>query len=170
MKRDEVFPSKYLKAEEATFANGDVTVTIKDVVKEEMQGGKGSDKAKEEKPVMYFKELSKGLVMNKTNWGVCEALLGSDDSDDWQGERVILTVIETVAYGEAVKGIRIKDQKPVLDKSKVIAAYQKMYERGVKVELDGIENYVIDPNMPVDEIMQIGKELRHKVEAAEAFA
>ena len=82
MKTNDVFPSKYLKAEDDAFENGDMTATIKDVVKEQL--GQGKD----EKPVMYFREFAKGLVVNKTNWATCDKLFASDDSDDWIGQKV----------------------------------------------------------------------------------
>jgi len=164
MKTNEVFPSKYLKAEDELFALGDVTATIKDIAKETMRGQKGE----ETKAVMYFKELPKGLVMNKTNWGICEKMFASDESDDWLGHKVTLTSIEAVAYGEAVKSIRILDRKPV-DKQALLDRFSKLYQRGVELKIEGIENYTIAPNMPDNEIIELGKELKAKIEAAESF-
>jgi hypothetical protein len=164
MKTNEVFPSKFLKAEDETFALGEVVATIKDVSKEIMQGKKGE----EDKPVMYFRELQKGLVMNKTNWGTCEKLFASDESDDWIGHKVILAAIETVAFGEPVKGIRILDKKPA-DRAALLVRYTKLYERGVKVNLEGITDYAIGADMSEQEIIDLGRELKAKIEAAEAF-
>lgn len=166
MKTNDVFPSKYLKAEDDLFTAGDVTATIKDVVLETLES---REKGKESKPVMFFKELPKGLILNKTNWGVCEKLFGSDDSDNWLNERVVLTTVDVDAFGDVVKAIRIKNQKPVADKGKLIEHYQKLWERGKKANIDGIENYVIVPTMSADEIKALGVELKGKVEAAEAF-
>lgn len=170
MKTNDVFPSKYLKAEDDLFDNGEVVATIKDVTLETMRGGQNSGNAEQSKPVMFFKELPKGLVMNKTNWGICTKLFSSDDSDDWNGQRVALNVIETVAYGEAVKSIRVSEKKPVADKKTLMERYQKLWERGNKAGLDGIGAYTITPDMTEAEIMELGKELKGKVEAAEAFA
>lgn len=164
MKTNDVFPSKFLKAEDETFALGEVVATIKDVSKETMQGQKGQ----EEKPVMFFRELPKGLVMNKTNWGTCEKLFSSDESDDWIGHKVILAAIETVAFGEPVKGIRILDKKPA-DRAALLDRYQKLYERGLKVKLEGVEDYAISADMSEQEIIELGRELKAKIEAAEAF-
>ena len=162
MKTNDVFPSKYLKAAEESFENGDLTATIKDIVKEQL--GQGKD----EKPVMYFREFAKGLVVNKTNWATCEKLFTSDDSDDWIGQKVAMYVTEVDSFGDVVKAIRIRATKPV-NKQALIDRFSKLYERGMQLKIEGIENYVIAPNMPEDEIIQLGKELKAKIEAAEQF-
>lgn len=169
MKTNDAFPSKYLKSEEALFDDGEVTATIKDVVKETMRGGQNSGKAEQDKPVMYFRELPKGLVMNKTNWGICEKMFGSDESDDWIGNKVTLTVIETVAYGEAVKSIRISEKK-ASNRQALLDRFSKLYERANAAQIENVADYVIAPNMTDQEIIALGKELKEKVEAAEAFA
>lgn len=166
MKTNEVFPSKYLKAEDDTFASGDVTVTIKGVAIEKLTS---REKGEENKPVMFFNELPKGLIVNKTNWGICEKLFASDDSDDWLNERVALTTVDVDAFGDVVRAIRIKSQKPKADKSALIERYTKLWERGKKINLDNIDSYVITPNMDEQEIKDLGVELRRKVEAAENF-
>lgn len=167
MRTNDVFPSKYLKAEDEIFDDGEVVATIKEVALESL---KSREKGEENKPVMYFKELPKGLILNKTNWGICERLFGSDDSDDWLNERVLLTTVDVDAFGDVVKAIRVKNQKPKVDKSALLDRYQKLWERGKVIGLDGIENYVIRPDMDESEIKQLGIELLKKVEAAEAFA
>jgi hypothetical protein len=170
MKTNDAFPSKYLKSEEALFDDGEVIATIKDVVKETMRGGQNSGNKEQDKPVMYFRELPKGLVVNKTNWGICEKMFGSDESDDWIGQKVSLTVIETVAYGEAVKSIRISERKPIGNRQALLDRFAKLYERAAAAQIENVTDYVIAPNMTDQEIISLGKELKDKVEAAEAFA
>lgn len=170
MKTNDAFPSKYLKSEEALFDDGEVIATIKDVVKEKMHGGKSNNGAEQDKPVMYFRELPKGLVVNKTNWGICEKMFGSDESDDWIGNKVTLTVIETVAYGEAVKSIRISEKKPKVNKQELLDRYSKLFERARQLGIENVENYAITPTMDESEIMDLGKELKQKIAAAEIFA
>jgi hypothetical protein len=170
MKTNDAFPSKYLKSEEALFDDGEVIATIKDVVKETMRGGQNSGAKEQDKPVMYFRELPKGLVVNKTNWGICEKMFGSDESDDWIGNKVTLTVIETVAYGEAVKSIRISEKKPKVNKQELLDRYAKIFERARQLGIENVENYAITPTMDESEIMDLGKELKGKVNAAELFA
>lgn len=167
MKTNDVFPSKYLKAEDDIFDNGgEVTVTIKNVVSEKLQS---RDKGDEQKPVMMFRELPKGLILNKTNWGVCVKLFGSDESDDWLGEHVTLTTVDVDAFGDVVRAIRIKNQKPKANREALLARFQKVYEEARMLNVEGLENYVISPNMPDDEIVTLGKELRGKVDAAQNF-
>lgn len=167
MKTNDVFPSKYLKAEDDLFDDGEVAATIKEVVLESL---KSRERGEENKPVMYFKELPKGLIVNKTNWGICAKLFNSDDSDDWLSERVLMTTVDVDAFGDVVRAIRIKNQKPKVDKGALIERYQKLWERGKAVKIANIENYVIAPNMSDQEIKDLGIELLKKVEAAEVFA
>jgi hypothetical protein len=166
MKTNDVFPSNYLKAEDDMFENGEVIATIKDVKLETLTSQKGE----EDKPIMFFKEYEKGLVVNKTNWKVCEKLFAANDSDKWLGERVILTTVDVDAFGDVVRAIRIKNQRPPADKKALLEHYQKLWERGKKANMEGIENYVISPDLSAEDITTIGKELRTKVEAAETFS
>lgn len=164
MKTNDVFPSKFLKAEDDIFDNGaEVIATIKDVVKEKM--GRGD----EEKPVMYFKELPKGFVVNKTNWSVIEKLLKADDSDDWIGEKIALTTMEVDSFGGIVRAIRVKPTKPVADKAALIKRFTTLFEEARNLKVEGYENYSITPDMPDSEIIELGKELKAKIEAAKAF-
>ena len=170
MKTNDAFPSKYLKAEDDIFDDGEVIATIKDVAKETMRGGRNSNQAEQDKPVMYFRELPKGLVMNKTNWGICEKMFGSDESDDWIGNKVSLGVIETVAYGEAVKSIRISEKKPKVNKQELLDRYSKLFARAKEIGVENVESYAIAPDMDESEIMDLGRELKQKIAAAELFA
>ena len=167
MKTNDVFPSKYLKAEDDIFDNGEVVATIKDV---QLESLKSREKGEESKPVIYFKELPKGLIVNKTNWGICAKLFASDDSDDWIGERVALVTVEVDAFGDVVKAIRIKSQKPTVNKQDVLDGYSKIFNRAREVGVENVENYAITPNMDASEILQLGKELKQKITAAELFA
>ena len=51
----------------------------------------------------------------------------------------------------------------------MIDRFSKLYEKGLQLKIEGIENYVVAPNMAEDEIIQLGKELKAKIEAAEQF-
>ncbi len=65
--------------------------------------------APEEKHVLHFKELPKPLVLNMTNGQLIEAIVGSDNSDDWIGKRVVLYNDKTVSFaGKLTGGIRIR--------------------------------------------------------------
>jgi hypothetical protein len=165
MKTNEVFPSRYLKAEDDLFEAGDVVATIKSV---ELESLKSKDKGEESKPVMYFKEMPKGLIINKTNWGICAKLFGSDDSDDWLNQRVALTTVEVDAFGDVVKAIRIKSQKPAADKAALLKHYSALFEKAQKLGIKDITSVPADATEA--QLLELGKALKLKVEAAEAFA
>jgi hypothetical protein len=167
MRTNEVFPSKFLKAEDELFDGGDVVATIKSV---ELESLKSRERGEESKPVMYFKDLPKGLILNKTNWGICEKLFGSDDSDDWTGERIALTTVDVDAFGDVVKAIRVKSQKPTVNKQAVLDSYSKLFARARELGVQNIEAYAITPTMDTQEIIDLGKELKGKINAAELFA
>lgn len=62
MKRDDVFPSPFLKAADL---NGEpVTLTIASVTYETFKNRKGND---EQKPVVAFRKTKKRLIVNITN-------------------------------------------------------------------------------------------------------
>jgi hypothetical protein len=167
MRTNEVFPSKFLKAEDELFDGGDVVATIKSV---ELESLKSRERGEESKPVMYFKDLPKGLILNKTNWGICEKLFGSDDSDDWTGERIALTTVDVDAFGDVVKAIRVKSQKPTVNKQAVLDSYSKLFARARELGVQNIEAYAITTTMDTQEIIDLGKELKGKINAAELFA
>lgn len=80
-----------------------LTLTITKVQAEEV----GQDK--EVKPVAYFKEDPRGLVLNKTNYGRLARALGSTDVDRWVGVRIELSYDPSVQFGgKEVGGLRVK--------------------------------------------------------------
>lgn len=105
MKSSDVYPSKYLKAED--FGDDEPVCTITEVVMEELES---KERGKEQKPVVYFKGLEKGLVLNKTNWGLIARQHG-DESDEWVGKQITLFVMDVEAFGEIVSAIRVKSTK-----------------------------------------------------------
>ena len=69
----------------------------------------GEDKPEELRWVLYFKEASKGLVLNQTNSQLAAMVTGSEESDDWPGKKVELFVDPTISYGgKIVGGVRIR--------------------------------------------------------------
>lgn len=159
---NDLFPSPYLTAHDVAHKP---TVTVKSFSKKTMKNKQGEE---EVKPVIFFNEFEKGMVLNKTNANTIAGLYGAV-LEDWIGERVTLHSVMVEAFGESTEAIRVMNSKPSADKATLIDRYQKLWERGKKVNMDGIENYVIGPDMPADEIIAIGKELKAKVEAAESF-
>ena len=98
------FPSRYLKANGITPG---MIATIDKVVDEVM------GEAQEQKPVVYFVELPKPCVLNKTN-GLTLADAFGDDETDWGGERVELTVIKVrrPGGGGLIDSISMAKAKP----------------------------------------------------------
>ena len=162
MKIDMMFPSKYLKASDA---EGNPTYTIRAVSVESM---KNRDDQDESKPVIFFNEVEKGMVLNRTNAKTIANMYG-DDTDNWIGERVTLTSVDVDAFGQTQKALRVSTKKPGVSKQALLDRFSKLYERAVSMKIEGVENYVIAPNMDEQEILNLGKELKLKVEAAEAF-
>lgn len=102
MKMSGVF-STHLKAEELG-AGKRLTVTIDHVEMEKV----GDD----HKPVMYFVGKQKGLALNKTNTNAITDILGTDESDDWTGARIVLYTTKVDYQGKRVLAIRVDEAKP----------------------------------------------------------
>lgn len=89
----------YLKGEDVT---QDIPVTIKNVVPEKVED--------EEKLVVYFHEIKKGMTLNKTNKDRLKEQFGTADTDKWIDGKVTLTTEE--AYNPTKKenapALRIK--------------------------------------------------------------
>ena len=61
---------------------------------------------------LTFEELDKPLVLNSTNIQLCEQVFKSDDTDDWQGKRIVLYTDPNVSFqGKLVGGIRVRAPK-----------------------------------------------------------
>lgn len=106
MKLSEAFPSNFLKADD--LGGKSVTVEISEVTFEEI--GQGRDK--ENKIIVAFKGKDKKLIVNKTNANTIAKLVGSDDTDDWAGNRITLTAREVDYQGTPMLAIRVSLQKP----------------------------------------------------------
>lgn len=58
---------------------------------------------------LLFKELDKPFVVNSTNGQLIEAIMGSKNSDDWIGKRIVLYVDPTISYrGKVTGGVRCR--------------------------------------------------------------
>ena len=100
MKLNDVFPGNFLKS--ADLMGKSVRVTIDRVTLEEI----GDD----EKPVMHFAGKSKGMVINKTNWGTLVNLTGQEDSDRWGGWSIVVYSAKVGFQGKMVDGLRVDDR------------------------------------------------------------
>lgn len=101
---NQAFPSKWLKADDCE--DGDLVLTIKRVTQEEV----GKDDM-EVKPVVYFRETEKGLVLNKTNAKTIANLHGPE-TDEWKGKRIALFATEVSMGGQQTMGLRVRLKAP----------------------------------------------------------
>lgn len=104
-KVSEMLPSKFLKKEDVP---SPVLVTIAAVSHELVEQDTG-----EMKWAMHFLEsinnTSKPMVLNSTNIQLCEAILGSDDTDQWIGKKIVVYTDPTIMFGgKVVGGLRVR--------------------------------------------------------------
>lgn len=114
MKLNELYPSKYLAADDI---DGEVVGTIKKLVFEEMKDNEGNS---QDKPVLYFQGVDKGMVLNKTN-GTRISTIHGDETDLWIGKRITLVKEMVDAFGKSSWAIRVKPTPPP---AKTKAAFQ----------------------------------------------
>ena len=101
-KVSEMIVSKFLRKEDF---DEDRVLTIKGVKLEDV-GNQG-----EQRWVVHFREVDKGMVLNITSIRVLEGAYG-DDSDGWIGKRVMVYVDPNVSFqGRVVGGLRLRAPK-----------------------------------------------------------
>lgn len=93
-----MYPSKYISA--VDLKGQAIRVTISHVNIEEMTDGK-------QKPVAYFENAQKGLVLNKTN-SQNIAVMHGNDTDQWAGKEVELFSAWVDFQGRTVEAIRVR--------------------------------------------------------------
>jgi hypothetical protein len=101
-KLSEIYGGNYMKAED--IAGREVNVVIEEV-------SIMKDKDDKKKAVLHFKGKDKTLPVNVTNANMIEELLGTDDTDDWVGQRICLYTTKVDFQGKRVLAIRIKEAK-----------------------------------------------------------
>lgn len=108
MKTSDMHPSRFMRADDLPETG--LVATMMGVVMEPIKGMDGKEKSK---PILSFVEAGvKPLVLNVTNTNTIEHLYG-DDSDDWQGQRITLTVVDVDSPNGRVPGIRVSTRKPI---------------------------------------------------------
>ena len=96
------FPTKYVSAADIT--GKEPIVTIARIVMEEIEEGK-------QKPVLYFANAQKGLVLNKTNSMNISTIYGPE-TDQWIGQSIQLFTTWVDFNGRSVEAVRVKPQTP----------------------------------------------------------
>lgn len=106
MNLNDAYPSRFLSAEDL---NGqDVTVTISSVALERI--GQGKDAV--DKLVIGFSGKKKFFVANKTNSRAIAKVLGSDETDEWVGQRITFGPREVEFQGDMVTALRVSLKAP----------------------------------------------------------
>ena len=105
MKRDHVFPSRYLKA--VDLKGEPRIVEIDHAPLEILKNSKGED---QRKIVLYFTQAKKSLPLNMTNFDSVAAICG-DDTEEWSGKKIELFPTTTQMGGEIVDCVRIRRPK-----------------------------------------------------------
>lgn len=106
MRIGEMKESKYLKKEDV--GQGKL-VTITSM---EQQNVAMEDQPPEMKWIVYFAEFPKGMVLNWTNIQLIAKAVGSEETDDWKGKKIVIYEDENVSFGgKLVGGIRCRGAK-----------------------------------------------------------
>jgi hypothetical protein len=103
MKRDDLFPSKYLKC--ADLKGKPRVVEIEQALIEMLKNAKGEE---QRKVVLYFKGAKKALPLNLTNYDSVAEIAGTDETNDWPGTRIELYPATTMMGGKITDCIRIR--------------------------------------------------------------
>ena len=100
--------SKFLKKEDLDYDNGNL-VTITGIGQQNVGLADGEEDLKW---CMSFKEFKKPMVLNSTNIQLTTKALGTDETDEWIGKRIVIYVDDNVSFGgKLVGGIRIRKQR-----------------------------------------------------------
>jgi len=101
MNINNAFPSKWLKSGDIT--GDDLILTIREVRMENIGQGENT----EVKPVVYFDETEKGLVLNKTNASTISQL-HTPETNSWVGKRIALFSTEVDFAGKQTLALRVR--------------------------------------------------------------
>lgn len=100
----DLYPSKYLKADDVDEMGGEVRAVIKALKIEELQD---PEHGKQDKPILYFLRMDKGLVLNKTNAEIIATAHGPD-TDNWVSKEILLITEPVTAFGQTKPAIRVR--------------------------------------------------------------
>lgn len=118
MNINNAFPSKYLKSGDIP-EDADLILTIKEVVQETV----GQGEEAESKPIVYFQEQEKGLVLNKTNATAIMGMYGPE-TNGWVGKRIAMFATEVDFAGKQTLALRVRLKAPKAGAERpVIAAF-----------------------------------------------
>jgi hypothetical protein len=103
MNISELKSSRFLKQSDVGVG---VLVTITSLTQENV----AADGAEETlKYCLHFEELERPMVLNSTNGQLIAKILGSEESDDWVGKKVVLYADPNISFGGKITGgIRVR--------------------------------------------------------------
>jgi hypothetical protein len=101
--RDDIFPSKYLRASDLN--DTAIVGTIQSATTETL---KSPDGTQQTKTILSFKGGKKTLPLNMTNWDAVAIITGEGDTDKWPGHKIELYPTTTEMKGKTVDCIRIR--------------------------------------------------------------
>ena len=103
MRIGEMKQSKYIKKEDV--GQGKL-VTIADL---QEQNVAMEDQPPEMKWVIHFHEFQKSMVLNWTNIQLIAKALGTEETDEWKGKKIVLFEDANVSFGgKLIGGIRVR--------------------------------------------------------------
>lgn len=102
MNLTEVYPRRFASGTDLAHS---VIVTVSNVAIESMYSGNGQTV---EKPVIYFKETKKGVVLCKTLAYQIADILGSTDTSTWIGQQITLVPDTLMVAGKPRNVIRAR--------------------------------------------------------------
>ena len=118
MRIGEIKETKYIKKEDV--GNGKL-VTIS---KLEQQNVAMDDQPEEMKWIIHFQEFNKGMVLNWTNIQLISKAVGSEETNDWVGKKVVIYEDPNVSFGgKLTGGIRVRAQRTQGEKNEVDVPY-----------------------------------------------
>lgn len=165
MNIDAAFPSKYLKASD--IGDGDMPLTIKEVVIENI--GQGEDI--ESKPILYFAETEKGLVLNKTNSNTIKGLY-SAETDNWAGKMIALFATEVDFAGKQTLALRVRMKAPAKSNGHAVSIDElkaRYAARSSEASQLGIKPDPLPDNATAEQITAAGMKLKALIDKANEF-
>jgi hypothetical protein len=116
MKKSEVFPSKFIKADDL-----DGSAVVVKIAGASFEPIKSQDGKEQNKMVLAFHGTEKTLPLNQTNWDSVADICG-DDSDGWVKKKIELYPATTQMNGKTVPCIRVRKPSPPAQPKLVVAA------------------------------------------------
>jgi hypothetical protein len=101
----DAFPSRFLQTT-VVKAKGPIVATISHIEMDTV--GQGAEQQR--KPVLYFEDGEKPMVLNRTNFEILADAFG--DSDEWAGHKVKIFVARTQYQGRSIDGLRVEAVRP----------------------------------------------------------